>query len=153
MSKKPRVLYVDDEPALVKFYVQRLESEFDVTFAASAEEGLRELDLRAPDFSAMVLDVMMPPPPDVPDPETDSGFETGLWLLDMFRRKSRNICRFPVTILTNRGVDLVRDGLRRREIVMECVEIHRKLDTPAFALPKLVKAAIARHIAKGHGAA
>jgi serine phosphatase RsbU (regulator of sigma subunit)/DNA-binding response OmpR family regulator len=53
-----KVLFVDDEPALLNCYKQMLEGKFDITTAASGEEGLLALSTRGP-FAAVVSDMQM----------------------------------------------------------------------------------------------
>ena len=143
---KLRILYVDDEPNYAKFYVKKLEETYDVTYVEEADQALALLSEQGAAFAAVVLDIMMPVPPETDDAETDSGFETGLWLLDRFRRSSGAVLPFPVVILTNRRVDLIKAGMERRQLDPGSVQIHRKIETPAFALPKLLKAAIEAHV-------
>ena len=140
-----RILYVDDEPNYAKFYVKKLEELYDVTYVEEADKALAILSEQAGQFAAVVLDIMMPVPPGASDDETDSGFETGLWLLDMFQRSGNRQYPFPVVILTNRRVDLIQAGMERRQLDSRAISIHRKIETPAFALPKLIKSAIASH--------
>jgi FixJ family two-component response regulator len=53
-----KVLFVDDEPALLNCYKQMLEGKFDIATAASGEEGLVTLGTRGP-FAAVVSDMHM----------------------------------------------------------------------------------------------
>lgn len=142
---RQRVLYVDDEPNYAKFYVKKVEESYDVTYVEEADKALAILSEQSGSLAAVVLDVMMPVPPGADDHETDSGFETGLWLLDMFQRGNNRTYPFPVVILTNRRVDLIRTGMERRNLESSVITIHRKIETPAFALPKIIKGAIEGH--------
>ncbi len=145
---RQRVLYVDDEPNYAKFYVKKVEELFEVTYVEEADKALAILSEQAGSLAAVVLDVMMPVPPGADDHETDSGFETGLWLLDMFQKRNNRQYPFPVVILTNRRVDLIRTGMERRSLDSSVISIHRKIETPAFALPKIIQSAIAGHARK-----
>lgn len=139
-SEKPIVLFVDDEPAFAQRYVEELEKHFQVVYLTDAGEALNVLVRRATEIKALILDVMMPTPKDVPDSETDDGFETGLWLLQAFRGVPGSRWLMPVVILTNRRTDLIHDGLRRRKIDESGVVVYRKIDMPAFALPRRLQA-------------
>lgn len=56
---KPRLLLVDDEPAITTNLAPFLERVgFDVTVAADGEEALRQVDARTPEL--IILDVLMP---------------------------------------------------------------------------------------------
>lgn len=57
-SVRPVVLLVDDEPALLDSLRQGLESEFDMDFAASAEEA--ELMMATRNYDVVVSDHLMP---------------------------------------------------------------------------------------------
>jgi CheY-like chemotaxis protein len=54
-----RVLLVDDEPSLLNGIQRRLGSEFDLTSAASGEDGLKAIR-EAPPFEVVVTDMRMP---------------------------------------------------------------------------------------------
>ncbi len=57
--RRPRVLVVDDDPALDTLYAEELAEEgYDVTVARSGDEALARLDEIAPDVVA--LDIRMP---------------------------------------------------------------------------------------------
>lgn len=139
-----KILFVDDEKMASQGYVVALQEEFDVVFILKAEEAFDYVKNHAEEFSGAVIDVMMPPPAGIDDGDTFEGFETGLWLLEKIQRELPTVWPFPVVILTNRLSSLVRDGLRRRDIDETTIEIYRKLETPAFTLPKILSRLIAR---------
>lgn len=59
MAYKPRILIADDEPAVLKVMMRRLEQfEFEVLGASDGEEALNLIRRERPDL--IVLDVMMP---------------------------------------------------------------------------------------------
>ncbi len=59
MSDKIRVLFVDDDPALLQGLKRKFHKEFDLTVAESALEGVRCLEKKGP-FSVVVSDQNMP---------------------------------------------------------------------------------------------
>ncbi len=141
-DQKPVILFVDDEPAFAQRYLEELRKQFEVIYVADASEALEVMRQRLGEIRALVIDVMMPTPEGVSDTDTDDGFETGLWLLQQFRGYPAGDWRMGVIVLTNRRTDLIRDGLRRRGIDEQGVQIYRKIDMPAFALPRRVKGLI-----------
>jgi DNA-binding response OmpR family regulator len=59
MSKKPRILLVDDEPVIVKLLARRLEAAgFEVETAVDGMQAMEKLSGELPDL--VILDVMMP---------------------------------------------------------------------------------------------
>lgn len=59
MSKKLRILHVDDEPDTLKVVKTVLEKEgYEVTGVQSGKEALKEVDLNG--FALLLVDIMMP---------------------------------------------------------------------------------------------
>lgn len=59
MAENPKILLVDDEPAIVKMVARRLQAEgYRVTLAFDGEEALARLKEQVPDL--VILDVMLP---------------------------------------------------------------------------------------------
>jgi DNA-binding response OmpR family regulator len=57
--KTPRILIVDDDPAIRKFIKANLEArEYEVLLAADGDEGLKLIETEMPDL--ILLDIMMP---------------------------------------------------------------------------------------------
>lgn len=57
--KKPRILIVDDDPAIRKFIKANLEArEYEVLTASDGEEGIKIVETEMPDL--ILLDIMMP---------------------------------------------------------------------------------------------
>jgi DNA-binding response OmpR family regulator len=57
--KKPRILIVDDDPAIRKFIKANLEArEYEVLQATDGDEGLKAIETEMPDL--ILLDIMMP---------------------------------------------------------------------------------------------
>ena len=125
------ILFIDDEPHRLREYEEALcEEGFKVTWATDAEEGMKTFLAHQSKIDVIILDVMMPPPAVWGDAMTDFGMRTGLKLLERIREETECI---PVMVLTNlslSSVDLPPYDL---------VELRTKMETPAFALPKLVK--------------
>jgi CheY-like chemotaxis protein len=59
LQEKPKVLLVDDEPAICKLLALQLRDDYDVTTAISGREGLKKLSTHGP-FAAVVSDYEMP---------------------------------------------------------------------------------------------
>jgi CheY-like chemotaxis protein len=59
LSRRARVLLVDDEPAIRAVYPEVLGMNYDVSVAASGREALSVLS-QAPDFDVIVCDLSMP---------------------------------------------------------------------------------------------
>ncbi|MFQ6066084.1 MAG: sigma-54-dependent transcriptional regulator [bacterium] len=85
MSNSPTVLVIDDEQAAHKALSRELDSEFSIHPAHSGPEGLKKVDLIAPDL--ILLDMRMPE-------------MSGLTVLKKLRENDSNI---PVIILTAYG--------------------------------------------------
>ncbi len=59
MSKKYKILLVDDEPGILKMVTKRLEFEgYDVACAVDGEEALKKIKTEDPDL--IILDIMLP---------------------------------------------------------------------------------------------
>ena len=58
VTKKDRVLMIDDEPPMLAMYQAALSSSFEITTAANASEATRLLEQRA--FKVVVADHLMP---------------------------------------------------------------------------------------------
>lgn len=83
---RPRVLVVDDEPAMVEILSRRLAAEFDVTSALNATDALTSLEHGEP-FAAAICDLAMPE-------------MSGVELLRRIRERDPGI---PVIILTGKA--------------------------------------------------
>lgn len=81
---KPRVLLVDDDPAVLRALARELRGSFEVLDASSYEEALRVLD-ESPDVRAICSDFDMGTGPD------------GLALLAEIRRRSPEAARLLVS--------------------------------------------------------
>ena len=58
-TSRPRVLIIDDEPAILAVYPEVLGVDYDVSVASSGQEALDTL-ARDPDFDVILCDYMMP---------------------------------------------------------------------------------------------
>jgi DNA-binding NtrC family response regulator len=54
-----KILFVDDEPAILKLHQRMLAGDFEVDTAPGGEAGLKALDERGP-FAVVVSDMRMP---------------------------------------------------------------------------------------------
>ncbi|MBI5591462.1 MAG: response regulator [Deltaproteobacteria bacterium] len=124
------ILFIDDEPHLLTDYNEELKSfGFDVVWVADAEEGVKSFLENAHKIKAVILDIMMPPPPILGDYATDFGLRTGETVLKRIREKTTEI---PVMVFTN--LSLSRLNLPNYDLV----EVREKRETPPFILPKLL---------------
>ena len=146
-AERKRVLFVDDERYFSKRYRAALRERFEVVYCETYGEARDELMAAHKCemmFDALVLDVMMPPP-EMADPAiTAEGFETGLWLLVGVKEWLN--CVPPTVLLTNRKLDHVREGLKRRGFDADDARLMlcSKTDTKDSDLPQLVEELIAR---------
>lgn len=141
-TDKEEILFVDDEAFFAARYIENLSREFTVHFADNATTALHRLE-NSLHIKALVLDIMMPAPHKVPLDQTAGGLDTGIWLLRQIQENHIAIWPFPVLILTNRNVDLVKTLLRDIQVSERYVEVRKKLDTPAFIINTILKAHIA----------
>jgi two-component system cell cycle sensor histidine kinase/response regulator CckA len=58
-TPRPRVLIIDDEPAILAVYPEVLGVDYDVAVASNGQAALEILD-REPDFDVILCDYMMP---------------------------------------------------------------------------------------------
>jgi len=107
-----RVLFIDDEPLLVKEYVRALESAgYVVEFHHDAEEAMRFFLGNHDHLDAVILDVMMPPPAVLGDRATEYGLRTGISLLaGLFRTLS--VIRNVRPRSSNRCLSMAEAGIR-----------------------------------------
>lgn len=135
-----KILFVDDEGFFAKRYIEALNEQFDVTFIAGAEAALSYLRGNHGD-DALVLDIMLPVPQGDP-PAAAGGLNTGIWLLQEFK-KFHDPWTLPVLILTNRNSVLVKSAVDQLGIPRWLIDIRSKIETPAFYLPGAVHTLIA----------
>lgn len=88
--KKPRLLVVDDDPAIREYLITRLDSEGFAVFAAEDAPSASQLLQHNPDIDLILLDVIMPGP---------SGFEL---LTDL--KKDERFSDIPVIMVTALGL-------------------------------------------------
>ena len=101
---KPRILFVDDEPSILKIVSKHLElAGFEVLIATNGEEGLSKARAERPD--AIILDLMMP---------KRSGLEVCLTL-----RKEAQFQQTPIILFTGKEHDDVVANLRTNDRLKE----------------------------------
>lgn len=160
---KKRILFVDDEPEQVKYYVIALESagcevRLIPSSTLAAEFCLKNFGAPATDPfvpDLLILDMMMPVPEKVHAPKVDGGLATGAYLLAEHRRHNGHvpgmilsnlneresvevlcrICKDLLPALPNGTATTELLGLLRRHLR---VVVHEKRRTPPFLLPGLV---------------
>lgn len=124
-----RVLFVDDDLLISRFYIKALAAEGIESLAiGSADEAVHVFQAND-DIDAVILDLMMPPPSSIDLDEVEHGLVTGLWILREIREQvsSRGI---PIIILTNLGVDSVRARIPDLGLPDELLQVRAKSDTP-----------------------
>jgi signal transduction histidine kinase len=95
--RRPRLLAIDDDPAVLRLIGRVLSGEYDVVLAADGEQGLRLALTSPPDL--ILSDVSMPR-------------MTGQQLLHELRREP-SLAEIPVIVLTGDGDDQLRLELLR----------------------------------------
>src|SRR5450432_2599394 len=95
--RRPRLLAIDDDPAVLRLINRVLSGEYDVTLAADGEEGLRLALASPPDL--ILSDVSMP-------------VMTGPELLRQLRLEP-SLAEIPLIVLTGDGDDQLRLELLR----------------------------------------
>jgi CheY-like chemotaxis protein len=139
-SSKHTIAFIDDEKTYAMRYVRELVAKFDTHYFDSASQGLKFCQDH-PTLSAIVLDVMMPPPAEVDMEDVKDGLETGIWVLGKLR--SHIIDKsIGVIILSNRNIDLIREAVAAVGIPVENINTLVKIDTPSWTLPIRVQTLI-----------
>ena len=103
-----KILFVDTEPAALNCYRQMLESEFDITTAASGEEGLVSLRNHGP-FAVVISDMQM------------AGMD-GVQFLKRVRQVAPSTIRLLLTghLDLNGAVNAVNEGCVFRLLIKPC---------------------------------
>jgi CheY-like chemotaxis protein len=144
MDKK-RLLFIDDEPFFAEPYIRELEKDYEVILEESAINAIDAVN-SARNWSAIILDIMMPSPPEKLGATAD-GLDTGLWLLGEIIG-SVKLARIPVIILTNRNLPRVEEAIDEivedLDLEVDLIIVRSKIETPRFLLPRIVKGCIDR---------
>jgi len=139
-APQKRVLFVDDEPLQVRYYLDPLRAAgWEVFFYDDVDTALDQLSAGLK-VDAIITDVMMPPP----QRSKAIGDDTGLYLLRHLVKTGVLKGQIPVVILTNRSVDLVAQVCNKLRIWEPLFTIRAKSDTPAADLPRVIEAAVLR---------
>lgn len=97
----PRVLYLEDEEAVLEALPLLLEAEgIEVVGTSSIEEALQWASEQS--FDAMLLDVMMPPTEDMDDESLDYGRLTGKEVAKQIKEIQPELPIVAFTVLTDR---------------------------------------------------
>lgn len=107
-----KILFVDDEPAVLRRYQQMLASEFDMATAASGQEGLVSLCNHGP-FAVVVSDMQM------------AGMD-GVQFLKRVRQVAPNTIRLLITgdLDLNSAASAVNEGCVFRLLIKPCEKSH-----------------------------
>ncbi len=133
------ILFIDDEPFAVRYYLEELREGFGkqrVVYVNNLEEAQRVLNQNIQNIEIVILDIIMPPSRDW-DKEL-VGLDAGIkFLMDNINQV--NTHNIPVMLLTNRSLPIISDEIQRiREKITARFEVRTKLDTPAWRLPDYV---------------
>lgn len=107
-----KILFVDDEPAVLRRYQQMLASEFDMATAASGQEGLVSLCNHGP-FAVVISDMQM------------AGMD-GVQFLKRVRQVAPNTIRLLITgdLDLNSAASAVNEGCVFRLLIKPCEKSH-----------------------------
>ena len=113
--KPPRIVFIDDQPAALRYYIRALEDKgYEITILSSSDAAWEFFGEPRDDVKAVILDVMMPEGSHVKDPS--HGMATGIYLIRrilmqevVHKRSKTNI---PIAVLTNRNIREVMDDVR-----------------------------------------
>jgi CheY-like chemotaxis protein len=134
---REKILFLDDERAWCGPYLENLNDLFEVAVFHEVQLALDYFE-HFQDVEALIVDVMMPPPPDTPATETNKGLETGIWFAEKMRRYVV-AHRSPIVFLTNRDQENFADRLTQMALPEQLYEVRLKLNTSPTALPVIVK--------------
>ena len=134
---KRLILFVDDEPFFALPYKEQLDKIYLVHVRNSPKEGLQAIRAMK-DLSALVLDIMMPPPEELQgDASINGGLDTGLWFLSQIKDEIAKR-PLPVVILTNRDFAYVKYKVGEMKLPANRIEVRAKIQTPSWFLPQVV---------------
>lgn len=107
-----KILFVDDEPAVLRRYQQMLASEFDMATAANGQEGLVSLCNHGP-FAVVISDMQM------------AGMD-GVQFLKRVRQVAPNTIRLLITgdLDLNSAASAVNEGCVFRLLIKPCEKSH-----------------------------
>jgi CheY-like chemotaxis protein len=103
---KGKVVLIDDQPLLVQqYYAKALEIRgYDVVILESAAAAWDYFVVEDPEVCAVVLDIIMPPPPQIETEDHRAGTRTGVFLykhiLRLFALQNTPKGRVPIAVLT-----------------------------------------------------
>ena len=135
---KGTVLLVDDDNEAMKFYEKALIAEgFQIERFFGPDEAFAYIEQEAPDFIAIILDIMMLPGRKYGDEDTDEGLRTGYFMyVDLCAiRKYSNA---PIIVLTNNSNQETLSLFPETSLL----RVVQKLDYPPFELVELVNSMI-----------
>lgn len=138
------ILFIDDEPMYVHYYLQNLKTRFSnnkVIFRDNLKEARELINNHISELEILIIDIMMPPDDKLDFDEVDKGLKTGLFFLKQIAEQLY-IHQVPVLILTNRDPNKIADEINELRKSLTRLEIRQKIDTPAFVLPNIVEVII-----------
>lgn len=137
---KPLIAFIDDDRFFSRLYIDRLSKSFEVLVFSDAGKALESLPERT-DFSAIVVDVMMPAPAGIDPSEVNDGLDTGLWLVEKLAPwlKENSI---PVIVFSNRRGSYVAERIASIPLPSHLITVRSKIDTPPSAMGSYISIAI-----------
>lgn len=95
----PRILIIEDERAIARYYAKAIEevAGFTVEEIVSPTIALELIQQPEMKCDAVVLDIMMPPPPGLEQSDLRAGLLTGAALGELLIKYHPNVRRFVLT--------------------------------------------------------
>jgi CheY-like chemotaxis protein len=135
---KPTILFVDDEPFVMRYWFKSLEFHGDeVTACPDADDTLNQLQARP--FALVILDIMMPPNKSYANADTSDGLRTGLFVYHDIRKLYPYM---PIIVLTNVNDEGVLKQLPVEEDIN--LKVEAKKSTPPIETITLVQRMLVR---------
>jgi CheY-like chemotaxis protein len=107
-----KFLLVDDELGDMKNFIDAVEQRGYSIRQASTVEGLQEA-LRAEEFDALILDLMMPALDGIPPGESESGYLAGLYVYEHLIAPVKPGLRFVVLTAVAKGTSVFAKADRK----------------------------------------
>ncbi|MCC4242754.1 response regulator [Thalassospira povalilytica] len=123
MTKKPDILWVDDDMMFYKSYLLEAETTYNVTLCKNVDECWQQLVSSEGKYQGIILDVLLPHGKLVNLAKSNGGLRTGIELMKQIR-DSKQFSEIPIIIFTIRDSRDVDD-----EAAKLGVQVLRKQET------------------------